>query len=398
MPIPTIRRRLTVVALGLMCALPASAPADTLHERLGAKDPAVARAAVAEVIAAADRAEPLSLMLAASRQFEFGTQDEAVFWFYAGQLRARYAPQLAGESSQTVTIFSVTLGEGLNAHAMRDIVRMLETLAKAMQWDETTYEVWAKAHGLDPLGEELLARRTAAREGLVTFATDLKRNRQKYEKAAREYKSPEQLRREAEESVRRDYSTAPLERIVAGRTLRIPANYVTAHGLTARPRETARELTLVMFLPKLVGYTLENWRDLSGNKNVMWVRLRPDTGPRPEEQIEAFIATEPPTTQVFGSTAYQFDSRTTKARLPVQGYATYTVVAGKGAQGEPMYMLCQAPEPGSSIKPAPRCDAFMVDGVTGLRVHAQFFQDHAPQWQRIQAQLAQIVRSWAAAE
>lgn len=386
-------RTVAVLSL-LLSAAPGWTQADPIRERLGSKDPAVARAAVAEVLAGADRAEPLSLMLAASRHFEFGAQDDAVLWFYAGQLRARYAPELAGENSQLVTISSMTLGEGINAYAMRDIVRMIETIAKAMQWDEKTYATWAGANKLDPGSAELLKRRSDAREGLVTFATDLKANRPKYEKAAREYKSPEQLQREAEENVRRDYTTAPLERIVGGRALQIPANYVTARGLTARPRETTRELTLVVFLPKFTGYTLENWRDLSGNKSVMLVRLRPDSGPRPEELIEAFIATEPPTTQVFGLDAYHFDSRVTKARLPLQRTSTHHVIAGKGADGRPMYMICQAPEAGVTMKPGPRCELFTVDAITGLRVHAQFFQDHARQWKQIEARVSELLKSW----
>jgi hypothetical protein len=394
---PTAMRGARAGALMLCLALTAPAFSDPakLIDRLASKDPALARAAVTEVLADADRAEPLALMLAASRQLELGDKDEAVLWFHAGQLRARYSPLLTGEASQQLTISTVTLGESINAHGMRDIVRMIELLAKAMRWDEKSYDAWAKAHKLDPNSAELLKRRADARDGLVAFATDLKVNRQKYEKAAREYKSPEQLQREAEESVQRDYTTAPLERVVGGKTLRIPANYLTAHGLTARPRESTRELTLVLFLPKFVGYTLENWRDLSSNKNVMWVRLKADAGPRPEELIEAFIATEPPTTPLFGTVAYHFDARATKARLPLPSVSTHHVIAGKGAQGGPTYLICQAAEPGVSIKPAPRCELFALDATTGLRVHAQFFQDHAPQWQKIEAHLSEFLKTWA---
>jgi hypothetical protein len=386
--------RAGVLLFCVALASPAWTEPAKLADRLASKDPAVARAAVTEALADADHGDPLVLMLAASRHLEFGSAEEAIVWFYAGQLRARYSPLLTGERSQQVTISTVTLGESINAHGMRDIVKMIELIARAMHWDEKTYDAWAKASKLDPDGAELLKRRAAARDGLVAFATDLKVNRQKYEKAAREYKSPEQLQREAEESVQRDYTTAPLERVVGGKTLRIPANYVTARGLTARPRETTRELTLVLFLPKFVGYTLENWRDLSGNKQVMWVRLRPDAGPRPEEMIEAFIATEPPTTQLFGATAYQFDARVTKARLPLPAASMHHVIAGKGTQGAPVYVICQAPEAGVSIKPAPRCDLFTLDTSTGLRVHAQFFQDHAPQWRKIEAQVSELLKSW----
>jgi hypothetical protein len=201
MPTRGRRARAGLLLLFLALASPGWSQPATLADRLASKDSAVARAAVTEVLADAHEADPLMLMQAAARHLDLGDKEEAVTWFYAGQLRARYSPLLTGERSQQVTISTVTLGEGINAHAMRDIVKMLELIVRAMLWDEKTYDAWAKANKLDPNSAELLKRRADARDGLVAFATDLKVNRQKYEKAAREYKSPEQREREAEESV-----------------------------------------------------------------------------------------------------------------------------------------------------------------------------------------------------
>jgi len=87
-----------------------------------------------------------------------------------------------------------------------------------------------------------------------------------------------------------------------------------------------------------------------------------------------------------------------KQRLPLPAASTHHVIAGKGMQGASVYVICQAPEPGVSIKPAPRCDLFTLDAATGLRVHAQFFQDHAPQWRKIEAQVSELLRSWAVSQ
>jgi hypothetical protein len=120
-------------------------------------------------------------------------------------------------------------------------------------------------------------------------------------------------------------------------------------------------------------------------------------GPRPEQIIEAFLATEPATTRLFGFDAYQFDARTTTARLPLPSTAPQQhVIAGKGTLGAPVYVICPAPEAGAAASPAPRCDLFTVDGATGLRVHAQFVQEHARQWPRIEARLAELLRAWSA--
>jgi len=55
MPTTVSALRLVAVLAGLVCAAPAWAEVETLQERLGSKDPTVARAAVAEVLAGATR-------------------------------------------------------------------------------------------------------------------------------------------------------------------------------------------------------------------------------------------------------------------------------------------------------------------------------------------------------
>jgi hypothetical protein len=123
-------------ALLLSCLLGASlacgADAD-LEKRLSSKDAAVANGAADELIRSADRAEPLSLMLASSRLFLRGDRDNAVYWFYAGQLRARYFPQLTGENAQLIAIFLMTIGEPINAYGMRDIKKMTPVLDRVLK-------------------------------------------------------------------------------------------------------------------------------------------------------------------------------------------------------------------------------------------------------------------------
>ncbi len=388
------------VAVLLVClafARPARAQVDSLEQRLLSTDPAVSRAAVEEVLKSADRAEPLTLMQASSRLFVRGDKDKGVFWFYAGQLRARYSPQLTGEASQLITIFVMTLGEEINAYAMRDVATMTKTIGQALAWDAQTFDAWARANKIDPLDPELVQRRKRARDGLVAFAGELKSKQQHYEQQAREYKSFEQRQQEeqaeAAESVKQNYTTAPLERVVGGATLRIPANYLTPNGRAVPAQETTKEVTVTVFLPSFGGYTRDNWNAVSGNKNVMWVRLNGDSSRKPEELIEAFIATGPPITQAFGFDAYHFDSRKTKARLPLHGYSTEYVLAGKRGKGDATHMVCQAPEPGI-IRPAPRCELFIFDPPSGVRIRATFNQDHAPQWLTMVAQLSKMLDAW----
>ena len=57
------------------------------------------------------------------------------------------------------------------------------------------------------------------------------------------------------------------------------------------------------------------------------------------------------------------------------------MIAGKNAQGAPAYVICQAPEPGVSIKPAPRCELFTVDATTGtIKLKGTFTNDANLLW------------------
>jgi hypothetical protein len=391
-------------ALLLSCLLGASlafgADAD-LEKRLSSKDAAVANAAADELIRSADRAEPLSLMLASSRLFQRGDRDNAVYWFYAGQLRARYSPQLTGENAQLIAIFLMTIGEPINAYAMRDIKKMTPVLDRVLKWDEQTFPAWARENKIDPANPELLQRRVRARDGLAALIAELKSKPEEYERKAREYKSPEELQREQilaqEELVKRGYSTVPLDWNVGGRILRIPANYTTPGGYSTPPNPTLTELVAVVFLPDFVGYTRDNWRGLGDNRNVMFVRIGADGRRKPEEVIEAFIATQPPVTKAFGFDAYYFDSRKTKAQLPLSGYSVEYVFAGKRAKGDAAYVVCQAPEP-NITRPNPQCEVFIFDRPSGLRMHTRFSQDHAAKWPQIVARLSELLDSWVIAQ
>ena len=72
------------------------------------------------------------------------------------------------------------------------------------------------------------------------------------------------------------------------------------------------------------------------------------------------------------------------------------VLAGKRAQGDTTYMVCQAPEP-NITRAAPRCELFIFDPSSGLRIRARFSQDHAPQWLNMVAQLTTMLDSWLVA-
>lgn len=98
---------------------------------------------VPALVAAASSIHPAGLYVLAGKLFAEGKKDEAVFWFYAGQLRYRVHlachkdldpsgdPALFGALSETV-------GRPLNEYGFGDVPALAETLDKVIAWDKST--------------------------------------------------------------------------------------------------------------------------------------------------------------------------------------------------------------------------------------------------------------------
>ncbi|WP_298438833.1 hypothetical protein [Geobacter sp.] len=112
-----------------------------LGERLKSPDEAVARKATAEAKKNIANVDGATICLMAYRLFLLGERDEAVFWFYAGQLRLRYYlgiykgdPTAAGVLDAVVETF----GPPINQYAFGDIPKLAKTIGDVLAWDEKT--------------------------------------------------------------------------------------------------------------------------------------------------------------------------------------------------------------------------------------------------------------------
>jgi hypothetical protein len=114
--------------------------APTAQERLKSCDPTVALGAAEEILAnKSTLREPLQMFPAAIALFQYGSKDEAVFWFYAAQLRTRY--QLVfqgGDRGQLLRVMMMTTGEPINNYAFQDIAKLARTLDRVVEWDTKT--------------------------------------------------------------------------------------------------------------------------------------------------------------------------------------------------------------------------------------------------------------------
>ena len=112
----------------------------TAEERMKSCDPKIAITAADEVVnKTSSLKEPLSLFSPAAVLFQQGKKDDAVFWFYAAQLRTRY--QLAVEKSdrgQLLTIMMMTVGAPINNYAFQDVSNLNRILDRVLEWDKKT--------------------------------------------------------------------------------------------------------------------------------------------------------------------------------------------------------------------------------------------------------------------
>ncbi|HEY8564975.1 MAG TPA: hypothetical protein VIL65_05705 [Beijerinckiaceae bacterium] len=100
----------------------------------------VTRQSLAELKAGIEGKHPATYFLLARREFEAGRRDEAVFWFYLGQLRYRAhlaaRPNLdpSGDKALFSSLMEV-VGRPINEYAFGDIPTLIATIDKVVAWD-----------------------------------------------------------------------------------------------------------------------------------------------------------------------------------------------------------------------------------------------------------------------
>jgi hypothetical protein len=82
-------------------------------------------------------------------------KDDAMYWFYVAQLRARYDANLCMDKSakQAVSILNNDYGPDINKYAFKDIDKLEKTVAKLVDFVRTNEENydhrWINLHGMD---------------------------------------------------------------------------------------------------------------------------------------------------------------------------------------------------------------------------------------------------------
>jgi hypothetical protein len=100
-----------------------------------------------------ESAHPATYYVLARRLFEEGRRDEAVFWFYLGQLRYRVhltaRPKLDPTGDPALfSSLSEVVGRPLNEYAFGDLPRLVKTIDEVLAWDAAHPDGFTPRDGL----------------------------------------------------------------------------------------------------------------------------------------------------------------------------------------------------------------------------------------------------------
>ena len=200
---------------------------------------------------------------------------------------------------------------------------------------------------------------------------------------------PEQFSSSAceEERVKKNYTITSVERTIAGKTLNIPANFISA-GNFGPVRKTGSEATVAIFMPNFVGYSRDNWRNTSTNNDHIWVAIKSASDRSyvnaVEGAVKSSIVGNAPISRALGFDAYLYDFRKSSAEEPLPTY-----VAKKASVGDPAFVLCRQPKNGEG-----RCELSLIHTESNLFIRARFAVQHAPQWLEIENGLRKLLSGW----
>jgi hypothetical protein len=118
------------------------------------EDPDVRRRTAEVVLTEPERCAPPVLVALSEVLLELGRPADATFWFYAGQLRARYDANRCTDPTAGAAVGALRerFGMPINRFAFTDPVRLRRTVIRVAAWDRRTAHCydhrWIALHGM----------------------------------------------------------------------------------------------------------------------------------------------------------------------------------------------------------------------------------------------------------
>lgn len=118
-------------------------------------------AKIKEIQAAPEKYAPPVLYVLSATLFQQGKKDEAAFWFYAGQVRARFDSNRCADVSarEAVAVLNQQYGPSINKYAFQNVDKLEALIPRVIEWDRKTphkYDHhWINLHGMGAVLEAL---------------------------------------------------------------------------------------------------------------------------------------------------------------------------------------------------------------------------------------------------
>lgn len=138
-------------------------------EALGSENIAIRDNAIATIIRNPELYNPTVFYKLSEILFLQGKKDDAMFWFYAGQLRARYdANRCADETARSaVSVLNENYGPQINKYAFEDLDKFEKIMSKVIEFDKNTKHLydqrWINLHGMGAMMDELGDKKAQSR-------------------------------------------------------------------------------------------------------------------------------------------------------------------------------------------------------------------------------------------
>jgi len=159
----------------LVTACPSAGAEDGLPDDLKTQTPE-------QLAKGIEQKHPATYYALAAKLFADDKKDDAVFWFYAGQLRYRFHLAVnrkldpAGDPALFAAL-SETVGRPLNEYAFGDLAHLAKTIDKVLEWDAKHDNAFTSKKENEEKHKSIRAGLLKLRDYIVKNADDIKRQR-----------------------------------------------------------------------------------------------------------------------------------------------------------------------------------------------------------------------------
>ena len=383
---------------GAAHAAPPSGP--EIEQALKSNDRAQVQAMFARIQRDAGSVDPVYLMLMAATMPQHGQQEEAVFWFLAGQLRMRYLLSVAPDENRGLVFgaFMMSTGPSIYAPYQNDMGRLAPVVDRVLAWDKATPVdfSWLPPAKVKVPRDQWEARFIPIREGLAKLKAEfLAVPKDECERIAKSMGDVD-YKKEREKSqalwnsesnrarVASGFSTAPTTVTTGGIAFRTTKNHLSPFAYPDAVDYKERYIDFILFLPDLSGYTRENWSE----------RLHPrklQVSVLPNSQF-TFMKSYAGEAAKVGPLLREVNGLKVYAKPGAHKCFPEELAVGVQSDGEPVYVSCMMTK-----EPVSSCSVYFYGAAKAYQVGLQLRREQLPQWADLVGRVKSLLASWQSA-